>query len=170
MLDRVEFKRTPRQQAGLMGVSCVLVAASWYLATTTLDPVYRVVGWLGVGLFVLCGGIAAKRMISGGTPFVFDRAGISFPGGNFGLVPWNEIKSYAVVTIRGNVFLALTFNDPERILSRVSAAKRKWALVNERMGWGHWALTFIGLTPGIDEAVEFIREHSLVQPANAMVK
>jgi hypothetical protein len=41
-----------------MGVSCVLVAASRSLATTTLDPVYRVVGWLGVGLFVLCGGIA----------------------------------------------------------------------------------------------------------------
>ena len=170
MVDRVEFKRTPKQQFGLMIVGCVLVAASWYLATTTLDPVYRVVGWLGVGLFVLCAAIAAKRMVSEGTPFVFDRAGISFPGGNFGLVPWNEIKSYAVVTIRGNVFLALTFNDPERILSRVSTAKRKWALVNERMGWGHWALTFIGLTPGIDEAVAFIREHSLVQPAPAMVK
>jgi len=165
MLDRIEFQRTPRQQLGLMIVGCVLVAASWYLAKTTSDPVYRVVGWMGVGLFVLCAAIAAKRMISGGTPFVFDRAGISFPGGTFGLLPWNEIKSYAVVTIRGNVFLALTFNDPARILSRVPAVKRKWALMNERLGWGHWALTFIGLTPGIDEAVEFIREHSFVQPA-----
>jgi len=162
MLDRVEFKRTPRQQAGLLAVGCVLVAASWFLAATTTDPVYRVVGWLGVALFVLCAGIAAKRMISGGTPFVFDRAGISFPGGNFGLLPWNEIKSYAVVTIRGNEFLALTFNDPERILSRVSTAKRKWAMANARMGWGHWALTFIGLTPGIDEAVAFIREHASI--------
>ena len=114
---------------------------------------------------MLCGGIAAKRMISGGTPFVFDRAGISFPGGNFGLLPWNEIKSYSVVTIRGNVFLALTFNDPARILSRVSTAKRKWALANERMGWGHWALSFIGLTPGIDEAEAFIREHSSINSA-----
>jgi len=165
MLDRIEFTRTPRQQLGLMTVGCVLVAASWYLAKTTSDPVYRVVGWLGVGLSALCTLIAAKRMINGSTPFVFDRAGISFPQGNFGLLPWNEIKSYAVVTIRGNVFLALTFNDPARILSRVSSARRRWALVNERLGWGHWALTFIGLTPGIDEAVEFIREHSLIQPA-----
>ena len=167
MLDRLEFKRTPQQQLGLMIVGLVLVAASWYLATTTRDPVYRVVGWLGVGLFALCTVIAVKRLISGGTPFIFDRAGISFPRGNFGLLPWSEVKSYSVVTIRGNVFLALTFNDPARILARVSAAKRNWALANERLGWGHWALSFIGLTPGIDEAVAFIREHSLVQPATA---
>ena len=167
MLDRVEFKRTPQQQLGLMAVGCVVVAASWYLATTTPDPVYRVVGWLGVGFFALCTVIAGKRLISGGTPFIFDRAGISFPGGNFGLLPWSEVRSYSVVTIRGNVFLALTFNDPARILQRMSTAKRKWALANERLGWGHWALSFIGLTPGIDEAVAFIREHSLVHPDTA---
>jgi hypothetical protein len=165
MLDRVEFKRTPEQQLRLMIVACVVVAASWYLAATTPDPVYRVVGWLGVGLFAICTIVLGNRVISGGgTPFVFDQGGISFPGGNFGLLPWNEIKSYSVVTIRGNVFLALTFNDPARILSRVSTAKRVGALANERMGWGHWALSFIGLTPGIDEAVAFIRDHSLVPP------
>jgi hypothetical protein len=142
-----------------------VVAASWYLAATTPDPVYRVVGWLGVGLFAICTIVLGNRVMSGGgTPFVFDQGGISFPGGNFGLLPWIEIKSYSVVTIRGNVFLALTFNDPARILSRVSTAKRVAALANERMGWGHWALSFIGLTPGIDEAVAFIRDHSLVPP------
>ena len=151
-----------------MIVACVIVAASWYLAVTTPDPVYRVVGWLGVGLFAICTVVLGNRALSGGdTPFVFDQAGISFPAGTFGLLPWNAIKSYAVVMIRGNVFLALTFNDPARILLRVSAAKRIGALLNERMGWGHWALSFIGLTPGIDEAVAFIREHSLVPFAAA---
>jgi hypothetical protein len=165
MLDRVEFKRTPGQQLRLMIVACVAVAWMLYIATTTHDPVYRIAGWLGIGLFAICTVVLANRVISGGgTPFVFDQAGISFPGGTFGLLPWNEIKSYSVVTIRGNVFLALTFKDPERILSRVSTAKRLGALANERMGWGHWALTFIGLTPGIDEAVAYIREHSLVPP------
>jgi hypothetical protein len=165
MLDRVEFKRSPEQQLRLMIVACVVVAWTLYVATTTHDPVYRVAGWLGAGFFALCAVILGNRAISGGgTPFVFDEGGISFPGGNFGLLPWNEIKSYSVVTIRGNVFLALTFNDPARILSRVSTAKRVGALANERMGWGHWALSFIGLTPGIDEAVAFIRDHSLVPP------
>ena len=163
-MERVEFRRTREQQFGLMIVGCVLAAGAWYVARTTHDPVYRVVAWLGAALMALCALVAAKRMIDGGVPFVFDRAGISFPGGTFGLLPWNEIKSYAIVTIRGNLFLALTFKDPERILSRMTPAKRKWAQANARMGWGHWALSFIGLTPGIDDAVAFIREYSLVEP------
>jgi hypothetical protein len=163
-MERVEFRRAPLQQFGLMVVGCVLTVGAWHVATTTHDPVHRVAAWLGAGLMALCAAVAAKRMINGGTPFVFDHAGISFPSGTFGLLPWTEINSYAIVTIRGNLFLALTFRDPERVLSRMSPAKRKWALANARMGWGHWALSFIGLTPGIDEAVAFIRQYSLVEP------
>jgi hypothetical protein len=164
MSDRLEFRYSPRGQLGLIVVGCVLVAASWFVAATNADVVYRTAGWLGAGFFTLCLLIAAKRLLLGGVPFVFDLGGIAFPTGSFGLLPWTEIKSYAVVTVRGNYFLAFTFHDPARVLSRVSAAKRKWALTNQRLGWGHWALSFSGLTPGMDEAIAFIREHSLLQP------
>jgi hypothetical protein len=157
--DRIEFRHSPKKQLGLAAIGIVLIVASWYMATHEDDPVYRVVGWIGAGFFVLTTGVATKRMITGGTPFVFDRAGISFPTGTFGLLPWSEIKSYSIVTVRGNRFLALTFNDPDRILSRVSAAKRKWAFANEGLGFGHWSLTFTGLSPGLDEAVAFISQH-----------
>jgi hypothetical protein len=165
MPDRLEFHYSPKGQLSLMALGCLLVAASWFVAATNADVVYRTAGWLGVAFFTLCVLIAAKRLIAGGVPFVFDLTGIAFPTGTFGLVPWTEISGYAIVTIRGNYFLALTFHDPERVLSRVSPAKRKWALANHRLGWGHWALSFSGLTPGMDEGVAFIREHSLVQPA-----
>ncbi|MDQ6803083.1 MAG: hypothetical protein M3041_19950 [Acidobacteriota bacterium] len=159
MTDRLEFRHSPQKQLGLAVLGCLLVAASFYMATHHHDPVYRVVGWAGVGLFILTTAVAIKRMVAGGTPLVFDRAGISFPTGTFGLLPWSEIKSYSVVTARGNDFLALTFNDPERVLARVSAVKRKWALANKGLGFGHWSLTFIGLTPGLDEAVAFISQY-----------
>jgi hypothetical protein len=164
MLDRIEFRYSPQKQLALIIVGCVLVAAAWLL-TRSADVVYRGAGWLGIGFFALCTLIAVKRLAGGGVPFVFDLAGIGFPSSTFGLLPWTEIKSYSVVTIRGHYFLALSFNDPARVLSRVSPAKRKWALANERLGWGHWALSFSGLTPGLDEAVAFIRDHSLVQSA-----
>jgi len=157
--DRLEFRHSPKKQLGLAAIGIALIVASWYMATHADDPVYRVVGWAGVGMFVLTSAVAIQRMITGGTPFVFDRAGISFPTGTFGLLPWSEIKSYSIVTLRGNRFLALTFHDPDRILSRVSAAKRKWALANKGLGFGHWSLSFIGLTPGIDEAVAFINQY-----------
>jgi len=165
MPERLEFRYSPQKQLALIVVCCVLVAASWVVATRNADVVYRGVAWLTFGFFILCAIIAVKRRVVGGVPFVFDLAGIGFPTGNFGLLPWTEIKSYSVVTVRGNYFLALTFNDPGRVLSRVSPAKRKWALANERLGWGHWSLSFAGLTPGMDEAVTFIREHSLIRPA-----
>jgi len=165
MTERIEFRYSPKGQLVLMALGCLLVAGAWFLATTHRDVVYRTVGWCCVGFFTLCTLIAAKRLITGGVPFVFDLSGIAFPGGNFGLVPWSEIKAYSVVTVRGNSFLALTFHNPDRVLSRVSAAKRKWALTNQRLGWGHWALSFSGLTPGMDKAIGFIREHSLVPEA-----
>jgi hypothetical protein len=163
MVERLEFRYSPRRQLGLTVVGCVLVAASWFEAATSADVVYRTAGWFGVAFFAWCTLIAIKRMIAGGAPFVFDLAGIGFPTGSFGLLPWTEIEQYAVVTIRGNYFLALTFHDPARVLSRVSAAKHRWAMANQRLGWGHWSLSFSGVTPGMDAAITFIREHSLCE-------
>jgi hypothetical protein len=160
--DRIEFRYLPKGQLVLMVLGCLLVAAAWFLAKTHPDVVYRTVAWFCVCFFTLCTLIFAKRLLTGGVPIAFDLGGISFPSGSFGLVPWSEIKAYSVVTIRGNYFLALTFHNPDRLLSRVSAAKRKWALTNQRLGWGHWSLSFSGLTPGMNEAIAFIREHSLV--------
>jgi hypothetical protein len=164
MPDRIEFRYAPQKQLALLGIGFLLVASSLLVALTTADVVYRSAGWIGAAFFALCMGVAARRLVSGGTPFVFDLAGIAFPGGTFGIMPWTDIQEYAVVTIRGNEFLALTFHDPERILSRMSAAKRQWAIANQRLGWGHWALSFTGVTPGLDEAVAFIGEHALVRP------
>jgi hypothetical protein len=142
-----------------MIIGLVLAVGSWFLLKTPDDVVDQIFGWFGLVFFSFCVIIAIKRMIASGTPFVFDRAGISFPTGSFGLLPWTEIKSYSIVKMRGNQFLSLTFNDPDRVLSRVSAAKRKWALVNKGLGFGHWSLSFAGLSPGLDEAVAFISQH-----------
>jgi hypothetical protein len=164
MPERLEFRYSPKGQLALLSVGCALVGASWIVAATNADIVYRTAGWLGVGFFTLCVFIAAKRLLAGGVPFVFERAGIAFPGGSFGLLPWTEIEEYAIVKIRGNDFLAFTFRDPDRVLSRVSAAKRRWALANRRLGWGHWSLSFSGVIPGMDEALAFIRAHTMLQP------
>lgn len=164
MPERLEFRYRPHKQLLLMILGCLLAAGSWFLVRTPDDMVDRVMGWFGVGFFSLCAIVAAKRMIVGGVPFVFERSGIAFQTGNLGLISWREIESYAVITLRGNRLLALTFSDPDHVLSRVSAAKRRWAFANKGLGWGHWPLSFSGLTPGIDEAVAFIREQTSLQP------
>ena len=162
MPDRIEFRYSPQGQLGLLVVGCVLTGVSSFAALTYADVVYRTVAWFGAAIMALCALIAAKRLLAGGVPFVFDLGGISFPGGSFGLLPWTEVKSYAVVTIRGNYFLALTFHDPAHALSRIPPMRRRWAMANEQLGWGHWALSFSGLSPGMADAIAFIREHSLI--------
>jgi hypothetical protein len=157
--DRLEFKHSPKKQLGLAVLGCILLAACFFMATHEEDIVYRVVGWFGTGLFVLTTAVAIIRMISGGTPLVFDRSGIAFQTGNLGLIPWADIENYSIITLRGNRLLSLTFRDPERTLARVSAAKRKWAYANKAMGCGHWSYSFAGLSPGLDEAVAFINQY-----------
>lgn len=165
MPERLEFRYSPQGQLALAVVSCVLVAGATLVVVTSADIVYRGFGWFSIVFFTLCTMIAVKRRLGGGTPFVFELGGIAFPSGKFGVVPWTEIKDYSVVNVRGNYFLALTFYHPDRILSRMSFPKRRWAMVNHRLGWGHWALSFSGLDHGLDEAVKFIQEHSLVRTA-----
>ena len=162
MTDRLEFRYSPRRQIALAIIGCSLVAMCWFVATSNFDAFHRWVAWFGVPVFALCVVVALKRLLVGGVPFVFELAGIAFPTGSFGLLPWAEIKNYKVVTVRRSPFLAFEFHDPDRVLSRVSSAKRRWAKANQRLGWGHWALSFTGVTPGMSEAIAFIGEHSLL--------
>ena len=160
MPDRIEFRYSPLRQAALLVIGCLMVAGSWRMAVMRSDTLHRVVGWAGVGLFTLGAYYPARRLIFGDAQFVFDRVGITFRSGNFGLVPWTEIKEYEVVTLGRHKYLALIFHDPMRV---VPAMQRQAALESERVGCGHVALSFIGLSLGVNEAVAFIEELPCVE-------
>jgi hypothetical protein len=161
MADRLEFRYSRSAQLRLLMVGVALVGGSLYVARSSEDVVYRGAGWFGAAFFTLCAIIAVKRLLGGGVSFVFELGGLAFPSAMAGIVPWSEIKEYDVVTVRGHEFLAFTFHDPARILQRVSAPKRLWAIQNQRLGWGHWALSFTGLAPGMNEALAFLRDHTV---------
>jgi hypothetical protein len=166
-MERLDFQRSRAKHAGLVLLALGFVVVGWFLATSATGLGDRVMGWLCVVFFGACLLVGAKRFVEGGVAFAFERAGIISPDSDLGVLPWAEIQSCAVVTIKGNRFLAMTFRDPERLLGRVSPAKRKLATFNEKMGWGHWALAFSGITPGLDEALAFIRANQpgLLSPA-----
>lgn len=156
-MERLAFEKSRAKNIGLALLASALVAGSWFMAQSGEDDFDRVVGWFGVVFFGLGIVIGIKRALEGGVAFVLDRTGINSGDGEVGLIPWSEVESCSVVTIRGTRLLSLTFREPERFLSRLSPSKRKLTTFNESMGWGHWALSFAGVSPGIDEALEFIR-------------
>lgn len=159
-MERLTFERSRAKNIGLALLAGALVAASWFMTQNGDDGFDRLIGWLGVVFFGLGMVIGMKRAVEGGVAFVLDRAGLIAEQGQVGVIPWSEVESCSIVTVRGARFLSFTFREPERILSRVSPSKRKLATFNEKMGWGHWALSFSGVRPGIDEAVRFIRENA----------
>jgi hypothetical protein len=159
-MERLTFEKSRAKNIGLALIACALVVASWFTAQNADGNTDRLIGWFGILFFGLGIVIGIKRALEGGIAFVFDRSGIMTEESDVGLIPWFDVESCSIVTIRGTRLLSLTFRDPERFLSRVSPSKRRLASFNERMGWGHWALSFTGVTPGIDDALKFIRQNA----------
>ncbi|MGA7614357.1 MAG: STM3941 family protein [Thermoanaerobaculia bacterium] len=158
-MDRVEFRRSRAKSAKLAVIGLALVGASWFLAQSADGPLDKAVGWFGVVFFGAALLLSLKRMLEGGVAYVFDSGGIEIERGPVRRIPWSELQGYSVVSVRRNRFLAVTLRDPELFFATLSPGKRKLAAFNKRMGWGDWTFSFTGVSPGLDAAVDFIRQN-----------
>jgi hypothetical protein len=157
-MERLVFERSPLKNAGLLLLSLLFVAGGVFMALKADTDSDRVIGWICAAFFGLGILAAARNLLQGGTAFVFDLSGIKDE--NSGLfIPWSEIAECLLLSVKGTRLLSVSFKNPDQFLLQVSPAKQKLARFNERMGWGHWSLSFTGVRPGIDEAVRFIREN-----------
>ena len=157
-MERLVFERSRAKNAGLLLLSLMFVAGGVYMAKTADTSTDRLIGWLCAAFFGLGILAAIRNLLQGGTAFVFDLSGIKDERSGV-LIPWPEIAECMVVSIRGNRLLAISFKNPDQFLMQVSPAKQKLARFNQSMGWGHWAFSFSDVTPGLDEALRFIREN-----------
>lgn len=157
-MERLVFERSRTKNAGLLLLSLMFVAGGVYMANTADTSTERIVGWLCAAFFALGIVAAIRNLLEGGTAFVFDLSGIKDERSGF-LIPWSEVAECKVISMRGNRLLAVSFKNPDQFLQQVSPAKRKLAGFNERLGWGHWGFTFTDVSPGLDEALRFIREN-----------
>ena len=157
--ERLEFRRSRLKYLGLALLGAMFVGIGWYMIASGENVLIRAVGWVTVAFFGL--GVVAfvNQLVKGGVAFTFDRSGITADNPQIGFIPWEEVESCGIVTVRRQRFFSITFRDPERFLARTSAANRKLAAYNVRKGWGHWAFPFAGLEPGLDQALVFVREH-----------
>ena len=158
-MERLEFIRSRTKNFGLLLLGIALVAGCLFMATSSADTTDRVIGWGSAAFFSLAVVVALRNIIMGGTVFAFDSGGITDHPNSI-VIPWAEIADCVVVSVRGTKFLGLTLLNPEQFLSRTTFAQQKLARFNERMGWSHWALSFSGVSPNIEEALEFIRRHA----------
>jgi hypothetical protein len=158
MLPRLELYVSQRRTAALLGLTCVMVGAS-YFCTTIPGIKAKVAGWIGVCFFGL-GFIAFPcQLMRSGLQFVIDEHGLEDRRSKFGLIEWADILSLSIGTVHSQRFLCIDVVDPEKYLSRLSKTGRAVAQANKGLGFPEISLGFSGLTKTTDEVFEFIQEH-----------
>jgi hypothetical protein len=159
MVDQsLTFQRSRLKIAGFVGGAAAFVGFGWLLTYVGDDWFERGMGWVTIAFFGAVFLSASASLFRRKVVFVLDRNAITDSGRGI-VIPWNEVREVLVVNVRGQRFLSLAFKNREVTLARASMLSRKLAELNERMGWGEWTFNFTAVSPGIDEALEFIREN-----------
>lgn len=157
-MERIDFVRDTLKTSLILVGGIALVAASIWMALRGDDVMDRGIGWVG-GFFFGAATIKIFRsLLRGGPEFTFDSSGIRLQQSGI-VMQWTEIEDFSVVKVRRAKFLALKFRNPEQFFARISSLQAKLARINNAVGWGHWQLSFSGITPGIDQAVRFAEQH-----------
>src|SRR2546423_13986819 len=98
----LEFGRSRKKQAGLLLLTLCLVAAGFFTIIHADDVVDRIFGWFGVFFFGAAAVIALRNTIRGGVVFSMSLSGLSVSDAGIGFIPWSEVATCNVVTIKGN--------------------------------------------------------------------
>ncbi len=145
---------------GLLGLTCVMVAAS-YFCTTLANVTPRLVGWVGIVFFGF-GFIAFPVMFfRSGPQVVVSDAGIEDRRLKLGLIPWEDIRALSVGSVNSAKFLCIELVDREKYLSRLPGWKLRLAVANEALGFSPLTISFSGLAPGLKEVWAYIQSPGL---------
>lgn len=165
-MNRIEFKRSLIKTVGLVLGGVLLVLASFFATRADDRPFLRAVAWVGVVFFSVGTVKALVDLFSPGVIYVFDDQGIEDRRSGVGMIPWTAITNVDFVSIRGTEFICLTLDRPDDYFARLSPMKRRFAQLNGRsLGVGDWALSFVGASPGVAEAQDFVDRKMRREPA-----
>ena len=156
--NQLTFQRSRLKIAGFAAGAAAFAGFGWLMTYIGENWYERGVGWVTIAFFGAVFLSAGTSMFRRKVVFVLDRNAFTDSGRGI-VIPWNEVREVLVVNVRGQRFLSLAFKDREATLARASMLSRKLAELNERMGWGEWTFNFTAVSPGIDEALEFIRKN-----------
>lgn len=141
---------TPAKTLGLVIVGIAMVVAAWFCTTFPgLKP--RVIGWIGLGFFGPALVVIAWQGLKPGSVVEITEEGIRDRRTSHGLVAWGDVTRVRVGELNGTRFLCIETADEEARFSRLSSVSRAMAAANRGLGFPLITISFVGLTPGIDE-------------------
>jgi len=157
-MRRFEAYPDRAKSLGLGFLSLLLVGMSAYCVAQP-ELMAKVAGAAGVIFFTACCfGWARKWLHPHHPQIVFDEHGIS-TGTPAGLVDWSDVVGFSIDSIKTTKFLSIHVDNVEKYLARMTPSAEHFARLNPQFGVSEIAITFVGLTPGLDEACYYLREY-----------
>lgn len=152
----IEFRTSKPKTLGLLLLAILMIGCCVFVATMP-DPKKRVVGVLGALFFGVALVVIVKQLFKKDPLLVFDEVGIHSYSLQYGTIPWDEIKSISLHSVKGTKFMAVDVENAEPYLARLPAYRASMARMNVAIGTPPITLSLQGMTPGFYEAMAYLR-------------
>lgn len=169
------FRGSKLKSAGMLVACCALPGLGVLAVTAALSPnfgfgpmiVVMVIGGGLIAIGLLCLYVIGFQLMRRGPIVTIDQQGILDVRNGLGLIPWSDIRDLRVSrqrirSNRGIERIGIYLVDPTPYLLRLPGWKRALTQFGLRQGMPVAEISFVGLTPGIKEAVAFLRQGSRV--------
>jgi hypothetical protein len=133
-----------------------MLGASWF-CTTIPRLKAQIAGWVGLVFFGLCFVAILAQLFRRGPSVILDESGIHDLRSSFGTIPWADVASLRIGSMRSQRFLCVEVLDADTYLSRVPLHKRLLAQANSSLGFPPVTISFSGLSPGLDEVWSYVQ-------------
>jgi len=154
----MEFRTSIPRTLGVVGLGVLMIALCYYLARTGVGDDVREVGWLGVAFFGLALVGWLSQLLRRGPTVTIDDRGVFDRRMGIGPILWRDIAFISIGQVRRERFMSLWLRNEDQYLSKAPRVKRGLELASRELGFSPFTLSFIGLTPGIDEAYALLRQ------------
>jgi hypothetical protein len=149
---------SPIRTSAFVILAIVMTVVSHFAATHASD--HRAwVGWFGVAFFGMGFVVIAKQLFNRAPVVSIDAQGITASRIRAEPFLWYQVQAVSIGKIRSTRFLCVWLKDEEGYVGTLPAKRAFLARANHAMGFPAIAVSFQGLTPGLDEAYGLIRTY-----------
>jgi hypothetical protein len=150
-----------------LGLAMVIAAMSSSNIRFGRMLAFLVFGCLLIMMGLLCLYVVSIQLVRRGAIVTIDQQGLMDARNGVGLISWADIRSLQITRRSfwlggkcGIDYIGVYLDNPTPYLLRLPGWKRRLTVLGLRQGMPFAEISFLGLTPGVEEAAAYLREMS----------
>ena len=148
--------RTSRSKSILILIIGIGFTLSGFILATQGSNDIRWVGWSTMVFFGACIPFIIKELLNSSPRLVINDEGIFDLTLGVGVIPWPEIVSAKIRSLRGNPFICLQVQHPELWIAKYSPVQRAMISANKALGFSELNLNLTGIKADPNQLLELI--------------